>query len=385
MMTMRKLLLGTTALIGAGVLGAGAMPGSAVAAEVKPGGALDVTISGFARFRAHGGDLDNQRNNDSISTGLDFSNDTEVHVILRGKHDATGLQYGGTVEFEADTNRTDNTDETWVFVSGGFGELRFGDEDGAVDNSSIGAYTIAAGTGGIDGSIVDVLSVSPVRPTNSDDATKIRYYTPSLGGFQVGISYTPNDNSGGDTLALKGDVVDFGDDGLPGGGDDTVTSQGPNLGDWLEAAAVYKGDFAGLGLTASLVGSIADVKDESGFGGDDAWAYYAGATTNIFGFKLGGGFGDEEFGGTEKTYYNAGVGAALGPANVSLNYGQIIDSEGYAGDEPYNIVLSADMALMPGLVLAGDVAYFNNDIDEDQLLSDDDDGYVYVVRLGLAF
>jgi outer membrane protein OmpU len=364
-MLVRRVLLGTTALVGVGVLAVGA-PGVAGAAEVKPGGALDVTISGFARFRAHGGDLDNQRNNDDISTGLDFSNDTEVHVILRGKHDATGLQYGGTVEFEADTNRTDNTDETWVFVSGGFGEARFGDEDGAVDASSVGAYTIAAGTGGIDGSIVDVLGISPVRPTNSGDATKIRYYTPSLGGFQLGVSYTPNADIGGDTLALKGDA-------------------GPDLGDWVEAAAVYKGDFAGLGLTASLVGSIADVKNEGDLGGDDAWAYYAGVTTNIFGFKLGGGFGDEEFGGLEKTYYNLGVGAALGPANVSLNYGQVIDSEGFTSDEPYNIVLSADVGLLPGLVLAGDVAYFNNDRDEDVLLSDDDDGYVYVVRLGLAF
>jgi outer membrane protein OmpU len=374
MMTMRKLLLGTTALIGAGVLGAAALPGSAGAAEVKPGGALDVTISGFARFRAHGGDLDNQRNNDAISTGLDFSNDTEVHVILRGKHDATGIEYGGTVEFEADTNRTDNTDETWLFVSGGFGELRFGDEDGAVDNSSIGAYTIAAGTGGIDGSIVDVLAISPVRPTNSDDATKIRYYTPSLGGFQVGISYTPNATivGDGDALGVNGDGLAFKD---------------VDIGDWVEGALVYEGDLAGLGLQASLVGSIADVKNEDALGGDDdAWAYYGGVTTNIFGFKLGGGFGDEEFGGLEKTYYNAGVGASLGPANVSLNYGQIVDSDGYAGDEPYNVILSADVGLMPGLVLAGDVAYFNNDVeDDDDLNTGDDDGYVYVVRLGLAF
>ena len=78
-------------------------------------------------------------------------------VILRGKHDATGIVYGGTVEFEADTNRTDNTDASLNFLRGGFGELRFGDEDGRVDNSVI-------------------------KPSNSNDATKIRYYTPSFGG-----------------------------------------------------------------------------------------------------------------------------------------------------------------------------------------------------------
>ena len=122
-MTLKKLLLGTTALLGVGVLGV-STPNVATAAEVLPGGALDVTMSGFIRFRAHGGDLDNQRLDPDISTGLDFSNDTEVHVIVKGKHDATGTEYGGTVEFEADTNRTDNTDESWLFVRGGWGEVR---------------------------------------------------------------------------------------------------------------------------------------------------------------------------------------------------------------------------------------------------------------------
>ena len=35
------------------------------------------------------------------------------------------------------------------------------------------------------------------------------------------------------------------------------------------------------------------------------------------------------------------------------------DANGY--DKPYNIVFSADYALAPGLVLAGDVAYFDLD------------------------
>ncbi len=57
-----------------------------------------------------------------------------------------------TIEFEADTNSTANTDETWLFLRGGWGEIRLGDEDGVVDNSVVGGQTIAAGTGGIDGS-----------------------------------------------------------------------------------------------------------------------------------------------------------------------------------------------------------------------------------------
>jgi outer membrane protein OmpU len=371
MMSMRKLLLGTTALVGASVLGV-ATPDVARAAEVLPGGALDVTISGFARFLATGGDLDNQRNNPNVTTGLDFRNDTEVHVILRGKHDATGMEYGGTVEFEADTNRTDNTDETWLFIRGGFGEVRFGDEDGAVDNSAIGAYTIAAATGGIDGTVVDVLAISPVRPTNSDDATKIRYYTPSFGGFSVGVSYTPNADIGVDPTNSFAQVSG-----------DTLAPKDVELGDWFEGALVYEGDFGGLGLQASLVGSIADIKDEAALGGDDGWAWYGGAALDLFGFKVAGGFGDEEFGSLEKTYFNAGGAVKLGPANVSINYGQIIDSEGYTADEPYNIILGADVGPMPGLIVGAELLYFDNDIEDP--VSDDDNGWVYLGTIRLAF
>jgi hypothetical protein len=44
-----------------------------------------------------------------------------------------------------------------------------------------------------------------------------------------------------------------------------------------------------------------------------------------------------------------------------VNYGQVIDTSGTPYDKPYNLVFSADYTLMPGLVLAGDVGFFDND------------------------
>jgi outer membrane protein OmpU len=118
------------------VLGASLHPAGARAAEALPGGALDITISGFARFLAGYGDIGGigsilNRSGDQVLNNYDFFNDTEVHIVARGVHDATGIEYGGTIEFNADTNRTDNTDETWVFVRGAPGELRFGDTNSA--------------------------------------------------------------------------------------------------------------------------------------------------------------------------------------------------------------------------------------------------------------
>ena len=153
--------------------------------------ARSTQITGFARFEARLARSTTRAHNDS-SRSLDFRNDTEVHVLARGKSERSGLEYGGTIEFEADTNTTDNTDETWIFLRGGWGEVRLGDEDGVVDNSVVGGQTIAAGTGGIDGSVRWTPRHRGSSCPTTDDATKIRYYTPSFGGFSVGVSYTPH-------------------------------------------------------------------------------------------------------------------------------------------------------------------------------------------------
>jgi outer membrane protein OmpU len=323
--------------------------------------ALDITLSGFLAFQAHGGALDNLYE-ERLSTGLDFSNDTEVHVILRGRDDATGLDYGGTIELEADTDATENAGETWIFVRGALGELRFGDEDGPVDASAIGGYTIAAGTGGIDGEVIDALTVDAVLPSNSGEATKIRYYTPSFAGVQLGLSYTPNVDEAGDSLAT----------------DDVAA------GDWVEAALVYEGLIARHEIQASVVGSVGQAKED---GGQRIWTWYAGAAGELPLVEAGLGFGMEDVAGREKRYANAGIGRELGRVYASLTYGRVLATSGQEGvGEPWNLVLSADLELMPGLVLAGDVAWFDNDLDRGFAEeTGGDDGVAWVTRLELAF
>jgi outer membrane protein OmpU len=355
-----KALLGTTALVGAGLmLGT---PASVEAATVSPGGALDLTLTGFLAVRAHGGDLDNARLNNDVSSGLDFSNDTEVHVVARAKHDATGIEYGGTVEFEADTNSTANTDETWLFIRGGFGEFRFGDEDGPVDNSKVGGQTVAAGTGGIDGAIVDAVAANVFAPRNSGDATKIRYYTPTFGGFSLGVSYTPNS-----------------------GGGSSVASKTEDPQDFIEGAFVYSGSFGGVDILASLVGGTCRIEGQSE---DSCHTWNGGAAITLWGFKLAAGYGSEHIGKADRDWASAGIGAALGPVNLSVTAGTVIDGDttvnGNRVEDPSNIVVSADIGLMPGLVLAGDVGFFDNDVKEGPN-EDDDDGVQAVGRLRLAF
>ena len=74
--------------------------------------------------------------------------------------------------------------------------------------------------------------------------------------------------------------------------------------------------------------------------------------------------------------------------NTSITAAYILDSNndfsdanGY--DKPYNIVASADIALAPGLVLAGDIAYF--DLDQSSGSTTGDKGYAAVGRFAVTF
>jgi outer membrane protein OmpU len=380
-MSLGRIMLSTTTVMGAGMASLG-LPLGAGVAEVKPGGVLAVTITGFLRAEAGGGEEDDLSLDNSYSRGLDFRNDTEVHVLARGKSEQTGLEYGGTIEFEADTNSTLNTDESWVYLRGGWGELRMGDEDGAVDNSIIGGQTIAAGTGGIDGSsfVVAGISGEGVFPTETDDSTKIRYYTPSFGGFSLGVSFTPtveDVNSG----ANNGQFIARKD------GPDAMDGQNT-----VEGALVYDGGLGGVGLKASVVGLYGELKNDAEdiFGDEKYWNVTGGVALDLFGFKLACSVGMDTLGDQDNQFATAGIGYGIGPVNTSITAAYIwhsnddfSEAEGY--DKPYNIVFSADYALAPGLVLAGDVAYFDLDTNGSYTGDTGDTGWAAVGRLAVAF
>ena len=377
-MTLKNILLGTSAVVGAGLL-AVSFPDGSVAAEVRSGGAFDLTLTGFLRFEAFGGEQDDLALDPTLARGLDFRNDTEVHVLARATDEQTGLEYGATIEFEADTNNDLNTDETWIFLRGGWGEVRVGDVDGVADNSTIGAQTIAAGTGGIDGSDAVIAAAPVVYIATTNDATKIRYYTPSFGGFSVGVSYTPtqevidSDENNGNFFARK---------------DGDFAMDAENV---VEGGLIYDGEVGGVAVLASVIGLYGSLKNggEEDFDGDDWWGVQPGVSLDLAGFKLAGGYGYNKIGDQQNQFATAGIGYGYGPLNTSITYGQMLDTNADfdentgIGDNAYNLVFSADYALAPGLVLAGDVATFDNDATDDT--GTGDKGWTAVGSFRLSF
>ena len=288
------------------------------------------------------------------------------------------MEYGGTIEFEADTNRTDNTDETWVFLSGGWGEVRLGDEDDVADNSVVGAQVIAAGTGGIDGSDAVISAAPVVFLTNSNDATKIRYYTPSFGGFSVGVEL----HADADGPQQRRQQRQF------------LRPQGRRPRDGRQE---HRRGRPGLRrrvrrhrLRWPVVGVYGELKND---------AETCSATTS------GGRAGrrlvrpvrlqarrqrrHRQRRRHHADFFTAGIGAALGPVNTSVTYGQIFntnsdfDEATGIGDKAYNLVLvSADIALARAGA-GGRRESFDNDTTVDT--GTGDEGWTAVGSVRLAF
>ena len=124
---MRRILLGSTAPIGAGVAMA-SQP--AVAAD-----GIKLGVGGYFRTAYmvvfdddSEGEPGNERNTDGV-----FS-DAEIHFTGSTVLD-NGLEVGARVELEGEDNSGDGgdqIDEAWIYFSGGFGELRVGSIDDAL-------------------------------------------------------------------------------------------------------------------------------------------------------------------------------------------------------------------------------------------------------------
>ncbi len=206
---MRKLLLGTTALVAAGAIGVGE-------AEAK----FDVAIHGnyYWAYGFVNQDDDTGEPGESLQN-QSILNDSEVHFRISQTAD-NGLTFGGRVELEGfsrdarteDEGRGDQIDEAWIFVRGGFGELRVGDED---DARKLKSYTAPSASGflfntnspfftfnALSGAVV--VSSNSTTPNLENDSAKLIYFTPSFGGFQLAVSYAPDASQNGTSFGTPG-------------------------------------------------------------------------------------------------------------------------------------------------------------------------------------
>jgi len=188
---MRKLLLSTTALATAAALTAGA----AVA---------DVSITAATEW-AHS----SRSSNVALKDGNYTTGDSEIAFSFSNKTD-TGLTLGYTVEMLSDGGDTE-IDESSLSISGGFGKIVLGNNDGAGDNYALEAQDLIQEESSI--SLVTAAATATIGQDSdfaigSGDSSKVSYHLPAMGGFTGGVSFT--DSSTATTASSETDTTEFG-------------------------------------------------------------------------------------------------------------------------------------------------------------------------------
>jgi outer membrane protein OmpU len=381
MKIMKKLLLGTTGLVAA------TMFASTVSAQTPK-----VTIGGFANFEAGvmNDDLDaNQR-----SQG--FRNDTELSFRVDGKLEGRDLGYGAVADLEADVSGDANNDgfnssRTYVYLDGTWGRFELGSNQGATSTMRVDASTLAAASGGIDGSwnffanntAVSNFITRPALVTehgstrgagsalfdnSQDNANKITYYSPRYEGFQLGLSYQPDQTDRGQVVSRN-------------------ENNAGQSGDIFDGGVNYQNQFGDWSLAAALTGQMGSAETR---GTEDLQAWNAGALVGYSGFKLAASYGDwadSNLGnGADASYWTVGGGYDYGAFGSSVTYikSEIQNAARVNENEFDNIVVGVDYKLAPGLTPYAEWSIFNFDAGNN-VRGQNNNGQVFIVGTQVAF
>ncbi|PCJ68786.1 MAG: hypothetical protein COA62_13205 [Rhodobiaceae bacterium] len=306
---MKKTLLGTTALVSAGLIAGPALASDPLTVTV--GGSI---VTGFYFV-----------DNDTVA-GADFD-DTKVALVARnidivaeGTLDnglvagaALKLQLGDDEGNALNTSDDATFSEAYAYLEGGFGRVELGATDGAAFKMHYSSPWFVPGNG-VDSPNIYNISTNAAGTTSfssrtstysllAEDDNKISYFTPRLAGFQLGASFTPE--VGGNDPANNG----FG-----------VSPTGSSVEEVFEIAANYAGEFGG----ASVGVDVFYVTGEAtGAGIDDPEEIGVGASVGFGGFTLGGAYTQTEniAAGTQATTTAAGTGTESDTWTVGLAYG----------------------------------------------------------------
>jgi len=331
-----KLLLGSTALVGASLLLA-----NTVAAQE-----FEVSLQGYTEFGLTGATEETFFNNDESNRGYGFFMDNEIHILADGE--ANGVLYGSYVELEVYKDNyqggsDSGADEANLYFSGGFGRIELGRNDGAEDLMFVGAEDAQAGTGGLDG---DTRNLGLINIFDSDDAAKATYFTPRIAGFQLGVSYIPDtgDNASSRTAA-SGNVTDTND---------------ADIEEFFGGGVNWTGAFGAVDMILSAVGAWGDGESDDI---DDVKDWSVGGRLGAGGLQFGVTYGSRNVtivgaDNFEAEFGSLGLKYGFGPANVSVGF----ERDWFDDLDDNNIfIVSGDIGILPGVVMKADVSYATDD------------------------
>ncbi|MGB5091783.1 MAG: porin [Parvibaculum sp.] len=355
---MKKILLGTTALVSA----AAAFSAPALASDP-----LKVTVSGTIVSGFYVADIDSPfgteyedtavklfaRNIDIAAEGT-LDNGMVAGALAKlqlGNDESATNSYGGDATFN----------ELYAYLEGGFGRFEIGGTDGAAYKMHYTSPWFVPGNG-VDSPNIYNVGLPIIARTSTfalmtEDANKVSYFTPRFAGFQLGVSFTPDTSAGLDPRA----------NGF--GWTTTNNSFAQNV---FEAALNYSGTLGGVDV--GVDGFY--VAGEAGSNSGDPVEYGFGANFGYMGFTLGGAwYKSEDIGplsqnfvtlssyGTEKEAWTAGLSYGTGPWTVGVAYLEGTLSSDATSAEVDNSMwqVGGGYNLGAGVDLGLDVQFINGD------------------------
>lgn len=210
---MKKLLLGTTMLVGAALASTGAMAQAAPNPTVSAA-PFTVTLRGFTTDSFVNANEKGQGPTTQRRT-YEFRAQNRFTILADAVAD-NGLKYGLFDRIDLGNNGDTNgvhLNRSFGYVQGSFGRVEFGQRNGIVDDvsgfSCGGGFMFGPCTGegfGLNGDLfidniqntapgtLDVLTSHSVIANNGGN--KLLYRSPVVSGFQLGLGYTPDNQPG---------------------------------------------------------------------------------------------------------------------------------------------------------------------------------------------
>jgi predicted porin len=358
---MKKILFASSAIA------AVAFAGQASASEP-----IKLSVGGYMEQWAGVADEDN---NASGGRKNAFQSDTEVHFKGSTTLD-NGIEIGAVIELEAETS-SDQVDEQYLYINGGFGRFEMGKNDSAAD--AMGITAPAVGPVGVNDGDMDQWTSAYLIDTvrSSGDQNRATYYTPVMGGFRAGVSFADDSGRNGsfDKEVSGGEV---------GGLHSDTTGSGDNI---VSAGLEFNHDFGGVSLGLSAVGENQ---------GEGNW-YGFGSNVGFGNFTVGSSWGhiedDYAQGENSRTAddtdsYDIGVSYAMDAATVSLSYAyseygnRAVGSTTTTG-EISTVDLGMSYTLGAGVAWKSSIFWFDDEADSASVA--DNDGFGAVTGLALTF
>jgi outer membrane protein OmpU len=368
---MKKLLLGSTALVAGGLLAAPAM----AADPIKIG------VGGYYQFFALAGSIEGvyAPNGTSLQyKGLQFIQEGEIHFIGQSKLD-NGTTVGLTVELEGwnppstasttvSTGSVRQIDEAFLFAFGDWGRLEVGARDQASYRMYYGAPSALLGFGFFQHNtsfawVSGAMAANPAQGAATfftiggqfQDVNRINYFTPRFYGLQIGVGYAPKINIAPNTLlasGLAGPGPTTAAAGVCGFNDATTATNCPtNDNSWqdvFDIGANYLNKFGdvtvalyGAWMYASFVPSFNQVTNNANLitgANYAAWKQWVvGAQFGFAGFTVGGsiGYDNNGLGGnyytgadSDSRKYAVAIMYETGPWQASFGWGGVRTDNG---------------------------------------------------------